>query len=165
MISVFARVAPVYHSRLVLDPQLRREERTLFQRGSMRMINSSVPLLIDHDPQQQVGQVHEVTEFRDADGLWHAATATVDDPPEWLKRGSACSIGFITLSQTQHHGCLRVLDAALKEVSLVSPTHRPLEPLARVLTLGIAHREPAEETIGTAGVTIRRNLGTLLAVR
>jgi phage head maturation protease len=163
MISLFAKVAPVYSPELVLDDTLRRKERTLYQAGAFRQ-QRDLPLLIDHDDAQRVGTVREILEHRDTDGLWHAVIADVDDPPAWLKRGTPVSIGFAKLSRTEANGCERILDALLTEVSILSPATRPAEPNARVLSLGIAHRE-AEQTIDTRGVTIRRNLGTPLAVR
>jgi hypothetical protein len=164
MISLFAKIAQLYDSELVLDPRLRRQERVLFQPGSLRT-HGDVPLLIDHDPQQRVGTLRQLVEFPDTDGRWVAAIADVDDPPAWLKRNTAVSIAYANLSETQANGCQRVLDALLAEVSILSPARKPAEPNARVLSLGIARRETVEETIDLGGIVRRPALGAVLGVR
>jgi hypothetical protein len=55
--------------------------------------------------------------------------------------------------------------ALLNEVSILSPAKKPAKPNALVLSLGIAHREAAEQTIDISGATIRRSYRAPLTVR
>ena len=80
--------------------------------------------------------MNELFEHPDTDGLWLAASCTVSDPPEWLKRGTGASVSFIDLHRQSIDGWERVLRGIVREVFVLSPSVEPAEPQARVCWLG-----------------------------
>jgi hypothetical protein len=85
----------------------------LYQRGSLRFLpsQSSVPLLVDHDKDREVGVVHELVEWENTDGPWFVARATVTEAPEWLERGSRASFGYANLERQEIGGWGRAAGA------------------------------------------------------
>lgn len=167
------KVAPVYSSKLVLDPALRRETRTLY--GSLEQLpDQELPLLANHDPGKRIGTVRKMFRHPDVDGDWHAALVDVDDPPPtWLKVGTPVSFKFVTLSRTTAGGCETITRGLMLEVSVLSPGVEPAEPRARVATLERSS-SPASGSPPAGGTVIRhkpgerlfrRNTGRILQVR
>jgi hypothetical protein len=92
-------------------------------------------VLIDHDDSKVVGRVRQLLRHPDTPwGLWLAALCDIDVPPLWLKRGTACSFGFAPLNRQEYAGWQIVRRGLVNEISLLSPSVQPAEPLAQVLT-------------------------------
>ncbi len=139
--DVFLRFARVYNSDLLDGPP--RFSGTLYARGSLRFkpADVDVPLLCDHDDAQEIGRVRKIEEMKDTDGRWYVALATVTEKPAWLKRGTRASFGYIPLFRTDLNGWELITSALVKEVTVTSASHQPLDSGARVLTL-----KPVETT-------------------
>jgi hypothetical protein len=148
----------------------------LYQRGSLRFLpsQSSVPLLIDHDKDREVGVVREIVEWENTDGPWFIARATVTHRPEWLKAfRTKASFGYANVERQEIGDWGRVLRALVTEVSLLSPAAKPAEPLAQVVLVERSKDSPAAvdtsssagENLSSPGVLIRRNAGQVLGVR
>ncbi len=159
--SALIKIAPLYRGELVLDETLRREGRTLYQAGSLKLHGDAPPVVIDHNPDRRIGVVRELTTLADVDGDWIAAYCTLDDPPSWVKRGTPASFSSVTLSRTSANGCERVLSAIVDEVSVVSASHRAVESRAQVWSL-----RPVERSkVIVDGLLLRPNSGVVLGVR
>jgi hypothetical protein len=94
-------------------------------------------VLINHDTDgASIGRVDELHRWSDGDGEWLAARCLLDDdPPDWVRQGTAASIALIdTLTRPLGAGT-RFGAGFVTEVSLISPTERPREPMARVVLL------------------------------
>ena len=156
------RFAPVYRGDLVLDPVLRREGRTLYGAGAFVTIpDKEIPLLVDHDPDRQIGTVRELFKYENVDGRWHAALVDITDPPPWLARRTPVSFSFIALSRSHLDGCKTVTRALVREVSIVSSALQPLEPGARVLTLDRTDTGPVGEVPADGQLLIRPRIGAI----
>ena len=136
------------------------------QRGGLRLLKTEgVPLIIDHDPTRVAGVVHDVLEFDDTDGAWAWARATITDPPDWLRQGTSCSYGSFPVHRSNHgwtHSSL------VKEVSLLSSNHTPVEPRAHVAVLrhtSLPSTAAPREIHLPPGAVIRRPSGRVLGVR
>lgn len=170
--TTLIRFAPLVTLERLNDPLWRRPGRTAFDHGALSFFpgKTSVPLLVNHDPEREIGVVRELTRFMDTDGPWLAALCTVTDKPEWLKRGTRASFGYkCGRTSTFDRDVLR--KGWVTEVSVLTAGHEPLEPGARVLTLRedanpILPVAPAGATvIAGNGQIIRRPVGQVLAVR
>ena len=136
--------------------------RTLYDHASLSFFpgKTSVPLLVNHDENREIGLVRELMRFEDTDGPWLVAVATLTDRPDWLKRGVRASFGFkLARYSSFDHDVLR--KGYLTEVSVLTAGHEPLEPGARVLTL---HRSEAGEVFW-GGPTLHRYFDTRITVR
>jgi len=160
-----------------------RPGRTLYEPGSLKFApgRDSVPLLVNHDDDREVGVVDELFQVDWTDGPWICARATVTDPPAWLKQGVRASF---RVSTYQRRGpdfgpAERVVGAIVGEVSVLSPGVDPAEPLAEVLMFREAEAKPSRSVaaVGSAaaigdrvfygkpGDVIRRPCGKVLAIR
>jgi hypothetical protein len=176
--EVCIRFAPVFTTERMAAGV--RPGRALYQRGALQFLpgRSTVPLLVDHDKDREVGVVHELVEWADTDGPWIVARATVTDPPGWLERGTKASFGLATVRRQEIDGWERVHRALVTEVSVLPPTVRPAEPLAEVVLVErtsssaagrTSDRRPAAGEIvldhGPAGArVVRHGAGRVLAV-
>lgn len=133
------KFAPVFVADRFDDATWNRPGRTLYQRGAFSFLpgKRTVPLLVDHDDDHEVGTVHELFEFDWIDGPWIAARATVTDPPAWLKRGET-KASFGSKPYDRREIDIRgtradiVAKAFVEEVSVLSPSVKPAEPRAEV---------------------------------
>jgi hypothetical protein len=146
--EAIVKFAPVWLADRFDDPTWNRPGRTLYQRGAFQFLpgKSTVPLLVDHDDDREVGTVHELFELDWIDGPWIAARATVTDPPVWLKRGETkASFGSKTYDRREIDirgtSADIVAKAFVEEVSVLSPSVKPAEPRAEVWSYRLA--EPA----------------------
>jgi hypothetical protein len=58
-------------------------------------LERGAPVLVAHDDGRTVGRVSYLHEIRDDDGApWIAAHVELDDPPSWLRVGTACSMAW-----------------------------------------------------------------------
>ena len=100
-----------------------------------------MPLLVDHDPEQEIGRVHQLVEWNDLDGPWLVARANVTDPPGWLKRGTKASFGF-KAPRCSSFVPDYIYGGYVTEVTVCSASHKPKEPLAEVVVLERAALRP-----------------------
>jgi hypothetical protein len=113
-------------------------DRTLYDHGVELFPGREVPLLVNHDPVLRIGTVDGLCRLDDTPlgGVkWLYARAEIDAPPEWLKKGSAASIGFLPIQRVERWGRDIVRRGYVDEVSVLSPSKAPAEPLARVMLL------------------------------
>jgi hypothetical protein len=96
----------------ILDADWKPAERTLFQRGALKL-NRGAPLVVDHDKSQPIGSVLELVDLPDTDGNWLSARCAVEDPPEWLRQGTAASFGYAGLQEQAIGDWRRVLRGLL----------------------------------------------------
>lgn len=90
-----------------------------------------------------------------------------------LKRGTRASFAFASLHKQALGDGRRILRALVTEVSILSPSRKPVEPLARVAWIGersspvaSSDRQAVSEVVLPAsGVLVRRNVGVVLEVR
>lgn len=154
-------------------------KRTLYGDDIRMLAHKPTPVVLDHDDDQEVGEVLELFTFDDwvpagvPDARWLAARIRLhDDAPAWIKKGTGASISFWPgYVNNDFFGWQRVASAVLKEVTLCSSATSPVEPLAQVLTL--SESQPAgqliEHGLGARAAKrapiLRRNTGTILGIR
>jgi hypothetical protein len=155
------KFAPVFTHERFNDVTWARPGRRMYERGALEFMPGwdSIPLIVDHDDEREIGVVHRFGAIDWVDGPWLYAVATVTDPPSWLKRGTRASFESRPFDQRdviiREHRAEVVARAFVSEVSVLSPSVKPAEPLAEVLSLRAA--EPAGEVIyHTSGVLVRR---------
>jgi hypothetical protein len=166
-LPVLLRVAPLVTARELLEPE--RGRRVMFQGSALTPYpGRDVPVVIDHDDANVVGHVKEFATFPDSNGWsWIFASCDVTEPPAWLRRNGGVSLSYRVLRDQDMGTWQRVLRALVDEVSLLSPSVQPAEPLARVAWIGeersearaVEHRDPR-------GQLLRRpNSGYVIGVR
>ena len=133
---VLLRLAPLVTARALRDPEHARP--LMYDAGSLKpLTREAVPVVVDHDEDRVIGTVVEFYPAEDAaGGRWLWARCDVTAPPAWLKRDGGCSLSYITFREQAMDGWSRILDARVKEVSLLSPSVRPAEARARVAWIG-----------------------------
>ena len=103
------------------------------------------------------------------DQRWIVARCTVTDPPGWLKKGTKASFSYRVLRSYEFNDWEIVSRALVDDVSIVSSSHKPIEPCTEVLLYRRAN-EPkphrSEEIILDAGtLLVRPGIGSVIAVR
>lgn len=175
--NALIRVAPIATIERRLDPSW-TPGRMLWDARALRFLTAArttIPLLVDHLDDAEIGYVREIVQLPDTTGPWLFGRAVVTDGPAWLKPGTAASLGQKILSRASFHDDL-VTSAILEEISVLSPGTRPAEPGARVMVLERVDQAPsarpsspgraAGEVIHPHGQIIRRpNIGRVLGVR
>jgi hypothetical protein len=133
--DAFIRFARVYNSNLLDGPP--RFTGTLYARGSLRFkpADLDIPLVVDHDINQEIGRVRKIDEIKDVDGRWYVALATVTRRPAWLRRHTGASFEAKPLATMEVNGWRIVQRALVTEVTVTSPTHEPRDVGAKVLLL------------------------------
>jgi hypothetical protein len=148
--------------------------------------DETVPLLVDHDDACEIGRVSKLFRVEWEDGPWIAAHATVTNPPDWLNRDTSASFGHWNVWRGNRTvgGVTAevVVEGFLREVSVLSPSVKPAEPCAGVLsyrpseTAPPAMRSPeiafvdpdlraAQREAAERGCIVRYGIGQVLAVR
>lgn len=153
----------------MINSDARKDGRLLYDQ--MRLAPGA-PVCVNHERGREVGTVTELIRMPDTPfGLWLVARCKIDNPPDWLKRGTAASFGFATLLRGEFHGWEICRRGLLNEVSVLSPGVKPAEPLAQVVLLTRddpprAHTPKPRTSVGDdrAKLLIRRDIGTILAV-
>lgn len=139
----------------------------LLSRGAMTLGspvgNEPVPVLVDHDEAQPpIGVVNSLEHYPESDGTtWLYALCTIDRAPAWLRKGTAASMSSQTIQRTTYGPLTRVLRGFLREVSLLSPGVRPVEPQARV----VVYTEQTGEVLSARGLIQRPCGGSIIAIR
>ena len=151
--TALIKFAPIFTLERFNDPAWSRPGRTMYYNGALRFLpaETSIPLIVDHDDSREIGAVHELFKMDWTDGPWICARATVNTPPSWLKRGSAASfcckapdLREINIRGTKAEV---IAWAIAREVSVLSPSKRPAEPRAEVVSY-----RPAEVRSSPAAV-------------
>lgn len=164
------KFAPVVTLKRVNDPTWQDPERTLYWSGSLELHpdGRTVPLLVDHDFERQVGTVDGLFEMPFGDGPWVCANVTITDPPTWLKQQrTKASFARLNRESMWVGRCERVERADITEVSILSPATLPGEPLAEVTLLRTDPKQEREREgeIIWGGPTVRRYYPTTITVR
>jgi hypothetical protein len=156
MKRALVRLGPIATAEL-----LSREVNPAFPRLYDRArLAPNAPVLIDHDQDRDpVGRVLDLHRFDDVGGLWLAARIEIDDPPEWLRKGTPVSLGGNTLARGEFRGWPITRAVLVREISLVSPAMEPEQPGAKVLLLRDAEYdgEPVDYSVGRGDTIPRRN--------
>jgi hypothetical protein len=137
--TALIRFAPLTTLERVNDERWKRPGRTMYDHGALTFApgKSSVPLLVDHAKEREIGVVHTLTRYEDTDGPWLAAIAEITELPCWLRKyESKASFGYLPAGTSNDvFGCEIARRGLVTEVSVLSPGCKPAEPLAQVLTL------------------------------
>jgi hypothetical protein len=133
------KFAPIFTAERFNDAAWNRPGRTMYERHAFQFLpgKTTAPLLIDHD--REIGTVESMFLMDWVDGPWMCAKATVDaGAPTWLQRGARASFEYRSLDTREYN--IRgtkadvVAKAMVSEVSVLSPSTKPAEPLAAVLS-------------------------------
>ena len=173
--AAIIKLAPILTAERWKNPEWERPGRDFYWSGSLALLpKREIPLLVDHDVSRPIGYVRELSELDWVDGRWIAAHVTVTDAPLWLSKDTAASFERYDLHAPPiDAGGERVARAFVSEVSVLSPSVMPAEPLARVMWIG-EPESPAAATATAAGeVTqplrperiVRYGSGEVLGVR
>ena len=111
------------------------------------------------------------------DGPWMIASATIPDPPSWLrKHDTKASFSYSPYARSSFTDCEHITAGHINEVTILSPGREPFEPLARVLSVRpktrfkppattTRNRPDPEARVFYGGDLIRRPTGQVLGVR
>lgn len=181
--EVIIKFAPVFTLERFNDPTW-RPDRRMYEPGALKFLptRDTVPLIVDHDDDREIGTVQKLHRWDWIDGPWIFASATVTAPPPWLKRGTRVSFGSKIVSRRdvsiREYNADVVALAFVEEVSVLSPSVQPREPCAEVLSIRPIEKKPtsspaavtttsnraaAGEVLGGQRI-FRRNIGQVLAV-
>jgi hypothetical protein len=130
-----ARVSPVPQASMAERPE---QPEALLYRKLVKPPSKHIPVWIDHDESRVVGRVRELSRSDEPMlGWWHIALVELHDPPEWANASTPVSLSTkpLYMSASTAYGRELAHEALVVELSLVSPSQRPAEPLARMLTL------------------------------
>ena len=143
MKTAILRFVPAWTWRAFDEPRLVRE--VMVARDALYPVKLSepIPVVVDHDMDRQVGTVRHL-EVRDEvisgafRSPWWLAHVDISDPPGWLKRGGGVSWCHRNLRKwtPAEIETTAVLKCLIHEVSILSPSVDPAEPLARVVWVG-----------------------------
>ncbi len=136
-------------------------------------LERGAPVLVAHDDGRTVGRVSYLHEIRDDDGLpWIAAHVEIDDPPSWLRVGTACSMAWAPQRPNVDGwlGRTEIVDhSELLEISLVPPSSAP-----KIRDACVVELEPRTRSRHAAGDTtpelnprkiVRHGVGEVLGIR
>lgn len=136
-------------------------EPTMFDRAGLTFLpgTRTIPLVVDHDLERQIGEVHEIVRWGWTDGEWLVARCSISDPmPPWLKKGTRASFSSRKLHSHDLHGWTHVTRALMEEVSVLL-SQRPVEQCAEVLLLEHSSSPTGASDRAAAGDTYRREPG------
>ena len=157
------RFAPAYDTRHFDEDAPGPRPELVVSHDALKKAKRNVPtpVVVDHDPGRVVGHVNSVYVATDVDygtrvRRWFFAACELSEKPDWLKRGCAASWSYCPL-HTYKPYVARAADTTVltsclfKEVSLLTPSTAPAEPLARVMYV-----KPKSSPVAPA--VIRRSL-------
>ena len=162
------KIARAYDPDALLGPV--RGSGDMYAPGGLTFLRrESAPVVIDHDPGKQVGEVHELVVWPFTDQRWVVARVRLDTPPGWIKQGTPASFGSRRLWSYELNGWRVISRALVDEVSIVSASHRPVEACAEVVLLRRSAAAAAPRTgdvvIPANGLIRRPGIGQVLGVR
>lgn len=171
------KFAPVFTSERFNDPRWTRPGRTMYSKLEFIPGKTSVPLLLNHDDDREIGTVDLIYRGEWIDGPWYFAAATLDrEPPPWLQRGCRVSFRCTPLHRNEDFTIRGVTADVLyrgfvNEVSVLVG-REPAEPLAQVLSVKRTEASPPMVTSDFGGEIIhggqlirRPNSGVVLGIR
>jgi hypothetical protein len=128
------------------------ERRLLYDStGIRRFPHRRTNVVVDHNKARPVGEVLDLFEMDDTvpagvrDARWLVARCRIDDDaPAWLKRGTGASISFCKGFESTVGGWPIIRSGWLNEVTVCSPAHKPVEPLAQVMLLRVEEPGPVQ---------------------
>jgi hypothetical protein len=172
MTEALVRIARLIDDHVWNNPESVGSGRELYWGGALKL-NPGAPVRIDHIKTRNIGRVLGLIEFDFPPGRWVFASCEIDEPPEWLRRGTAASMSWCNLGvrEPMPGGWLRHNAGLVTEVSVLSPGVKPAEPGAQVVTLNRTSPPPAAPATPPAtvlhggGVIRRPGIGQVLAVR
>ena len=89
----------------------------LYQRGAMKpILDRVIPVIVDHDLDQQIGVVDELVEWDGGEWLAARCKLTVDEG--WPRVGSGASLGYKTLQRQQIGAGERILSGLVEEITV-----------------------------------------------
>ena len=171
MKTAVLRFVPAYTPHLLDDPRLVRQ--LMVERGALTKVklDEPIPVVVDHDLDRQIGTVRSIDVWDDVMpgafvAPWFFAHVDLEDPPEWLKRGGGVSWSHRNVHSMEIAGTTLLRSAIIDEVSILTPSTQPAEPLAQVWYVGEEQTSRAEagEIIGGQRI-VRHNSGKILGVR
>lgn len=161
MREAWIRLAPTPSFKLVRSSA---EQRTLYS-GLKFPPGDPPPVCVDHDVDEVVGEVFDVL-TRDDPVLgnelvvpWLVARCRLYDGTDWVRRGVGASISTKAGFEGEILGGWPILRNAYLHHIAVCVRRTPIEPAAAVI-----HVFDEEPTPGD-GVLLRRNFGSIVAVR
>ena len=173
--TAIIKLAPVITAATWRNPEWERPGRDVYWSGSLVLLpRREVPLLVDHDDDRQVGVVRELSVLDWVDTKWIVAHVTINDPPGWLRNGTAASFERYDLhAPPMGEGSKRVAHAFVTEVSVALALGRACGA-ARSGGVDRPAASPAAATATAAGEVIqpvraqrivRHNIGQVIRVR
>ena len=135
------------------------------------------PVVVDHNLDRVVGHVRNLYVAEDVDygtrvRKWWFASCEITDAPGWLKRGGGVSWSWNPLHTREVGETTVVTCCLLKEISLLTPSTKPAEPLASVRLVrespaAVIASDPAvgEVIYDKPGQVLRRYFNTPITVR
>ena len=158
------KVCRAYDTNALLGPV--RGTGDMYDLGGLTFLKrESVPVVVDHDEGKPVGEVHELVAWNFTDGRWIVARARLDAPPGWIRRGTPASFSSRPLQTSEINGWRIITRALIDEITIVSSTHRAVEPSAAVVLLKGTTSTSSVGEVSYGGTIIRRNIGHVLGVR
>ncbi len=159
-VSALLRFVPAYDTRhFVDDPSGAPELVVSTDTKRSRRSSSSMPtpIVVDHDLDRVVGHVRNLYVAEDVDygtrvRKWWFASCEISDAPGWLKRGGGVSWSWNPLHTREVGETTVVARCLLKEISLLTPSTRPAEPLAPVRLVRVSHRRRCSPPIASSPV-------------
>ena len=135
-VSALLRFTPAFTPRVLDEPRLVRA--MMVERGAGVLtkvrLDEPTPVVIDHDLDRQVGTVRWIAVWDDVvDGTlvapWYFASCDITDPPGWLKRGGSVFWSHKHLHSMEIAGTTMLRKALIVEISILSPSTEPAEPV------------------------------------
>lgn len=179
MLKALVKIAQLATADVLLNHESVPAGRELYCPGALQLKPGGAPVLVNHEDHRKIGRVLALYEFDDTDGRWCVARCAIDEPPEWLCRGSSASMAWAALGTGQEmpSGWTRFTGGLVTEVSLLPPGVRPAEPRAKVVLLrteeerasspaavSTSDRAVAGEVILGGHRIVRHGVGKVLAV-
>jgi hypothetical protein len=130
-----ARISPV--PQAAMAERVEQPEACLY-RTLIQLPGKDIPVWVNHDEERVIGRVRELSRIDEPTlGWWHAAMVELHDPPEWANSKTPVSLSTkpLHMSESTAYGRELAHSALVVELSLLSPSKRPAEPGARMLSL------------------------------
>ncbi len=130
-----ARISPVPQASMA---ERHEQPEACLYRKLVKPPSKDIPVWVDHDEGRVIGRVRELNRSDEPMiGWWHVALIELHDPPSWANASTPVSLSTkpLFMSTSTMFGRELAHEALVVELSLLSPSKQPAEPLARMLTL------------------------------
>ncbi len=152
------------------EPKLVRAQ--MLARGALEKVKADepTPVVVDHDMDRVVGPVREITVWDDVvSGTlvapWFFTHCNLTEAPGWLRRGTSVSWSYKILHELEIAGTTLLRRVFIEEVSILSASRRPREPLAKVCLVERQAKPSGEVMYGKPGERLVRCFETPITVR